>query len=173
MSGLPREEKVNCEWFRDELEAMPANGPGGASAEELLRRLPEPARRHAAECAECKMALEDFAETRLALEGMQGTLPEPAPWFTRHVMQAVAAQEAELEEKQNGFWTGVRRLAPRLVAFAMLLLMLGGTWAFQVRRTTQAKGQQLVPAEGIFEAMPSTPANDDVVIASTHEEKAP
>jgi len=172
MSELPREEKVNCEWFRDELEAIPANGPGRASAEELLRRLPESAREHAAGCAECRMALEDFAETRVALEGMVGTLPEPGPWFTRRVMQAVAAQEAELEEKQNGFWIGVRRLAPRMVAFAMLLLMLGGTWAFQVRRTTLAKGQQLAPAEGIFEATP-TAANDDVVIASTHEEKAP
>jgi len=173
MSGLPREEKVNCEWFRDELEALPAKGPGVASAEELLRQLPESTRQHAAECTECRMALEDFAETRLALEGMFGTLPEPGPWFTRRVMQAVAAQEAELEEKQNGFWIGVRRLAPRLVAFAMLLLMLGGTWAFQVRRTTLAKGQQFVAAEGIFEATPSTPAYDDVVIASTHEEKAP
>ena len=76
-----------------------------------------------------------------------------------------------MEERQNGFWNGVRRLAPRLVAFATLLLMLGGTWAFQVQRASQARGAVLKPAEGIFESQPSTPANDDVV-AIVQEESA-
>ena len=86
---------------------------------------------------------------------MKESLPEAGPWFTTRVMQAIAAQEEEIEERQNGFWTSVRRLAPRLVAFATLLLMLGGTWAFQERRAARANGPQMGPAEGIFEAVPS------------------
>jgi hypothetical protein len=166
------EEIVNCEWFRNELEGMPTDGPRGATAEELLRRLPEPAQTHAAHCAGCEAALEDFAETRRALAEMCGRLPEAGPWFTGRVMRAIATQEEELEEKQNGFWIGVRRLAPRLVAFAMVLLMLGGTWAFQVRRTAKTNGPTLAPSEGLFEVGPSTPANDDI-IASAHEDQVP
>jgi hypothetical protein len=97
------------------------------------------------------------------LRRMQSTLDKPGPWFTRRVMNAIAAQEAELEETQNGFWTSIRRLAPRIVAFATLLLMLGGTWMFTQRRTAQTHGEELLPAEGLFELTPVPPANDDVI----------
>jgi hypothetical protein len=169
MNELPKGAKVNCEWFLSELEGLPT---GDATAEVLLRRLPEEARSHAADCAECAAAVRDFAETRVALEGMEESFPEPGPWFMRRVMQAIAAQEAEIEEKQNGFWSSVRRLAPRLVAFAMLVLMLGGTWAFELQRAARTNKPELRPAEGIFEATPSVQANDDV-IASASEEKLP
>ncbi len=155
--------RVNCELFLNELEALPTDALRGATAAEWRSALPQETQGHAAQCAECEAALQDFAVTRLALARMQESLPEAGPWFTRRVMNAIDAQEIEMEETQNGFWTSVRRLAPRLVAFASLLLMLGGTWMFTERRAARAPGQELAPPEGIFEALPSTPVNDDVI----------
>jgi hypothetical protein len=172
MNGLPKKEQVNCDWFLTELEGLPTDGPRGATADALLEKLPEAARAHAVKCADCEGALQDFAETRKLFVGVQEALPEAGPWFIRRVMQAIGAQEEEIEEKQNGFWISVRGLAPRLVAFAMVLLMLGGTWVFEVRRMERSKGPQLHPTEGIFESAPSVQVNDDV-IAGTYEEPLP
>lgn len=172
MKELPKGGQVKCEWFLNELEGLPVEGLRSVTVEVLLRRLPGEAREHAGRCTECEAAVRDYVETRSALEGMQGSLPEAGPWFARRVMQAIAAREAEIEERKNGFWTGVRRLAPRLVAFATLLLVLGGTWAFQERREARVHGAQLSATEGIFETTPATPVNDDV-IASVHEVPLP
>ncbi len=163
-------EQVNCEWFLSQLEALPAADGDGATAADFLERLPDQAKAHAVNCAECRAAIEDFAETRAAFAGMPESL-EAGPWFTRRVMRAIETQELELEERQTGFWNSVRRLAPRLVAFATLLLMLGGTWAFQVRRSTQSMEPQMTVAEGIFEATPIQ-VNDDIVL-SAHEDRLP
>jgi len=171
MMQLPKGETPNCEWFLDVLEGLPADRPGNATPEVLLTKLPERAREHASHCAHCRAAVADFAETRQVLEGLAQRLPEPGPWFTRRVMNSIAVQEHELEERQEGFWIGVRRLAPRLVALATLLLMLGGTWAFQERRAARTRALEMGPTEGIFESVPSVPINDDV-IASTHQEQA-
>jgi hypothetical protein len=169
MKELPKDDQLVCEWMTGELEGLPSGDGAGQTVEVLLARLPEAAREHAANCAECESAVRDFVDTRLALAQMKESLPEAGPWFTTRVMQAIAAQEEAIEERQNGFWTGVRRLAPRIVAFATLLLMLGGTWAFQERRAARANGPELRPAEGIFEAVPATPANDDIIASATEE----
>ena len=150
MKELPKDEQLICEWMTGELEGLPSGEGDGETAEELLVRLPEAAREHAAKCAECENAVRDFVDTRLALAEMKESLPEAGPWFTRRVMQGIAAREEEIEERQNGFWTGVRRLAPRIVAFATLLLMLGGTWAFQERRAARANGPQTGAGRGNF-----------------------
>jgi hypothetical protein len=168
MNELPKSGNVNCQWLLNELDALPADEPRGATPEEWLSALPQEVRTHVARCTECEAALQDFAVTRRALERMQETLPEPGPWFAGRVMRAIDAHEAELEETQNGFWTSVRRLAPRIVAFATLLLMLGGTWMFTERRAAHSRGQEVLPVEGIFETLPSTPVNDDV-IATYHD----
>jgi hypothetical protein len=168
MNELPKSGKVNCECFLNELEALPADGPRGATPEQWLSALPEAVQAHVARCANCESALRDFAVTRRVLERMHETLPEAGPWFTGRVMRAIDALEVELEETQNGFWTSVRRLAPRMVAFATLLLMLGGTWMFTERRAAHSNGQEVLPVEGIFETVPSTPVNDDV-IATYHD----
>ena len=172
MKELPKGGNMNCEQFLNELEELPNGEARGVTAEVLLKNLPVEARAHAANCKECAATVEDFADARRALAGMPESLPEAGPWFTQRVMRAIAVQEEEMEERQNGFWTSVRRLAPRLVAFATLLLMLGGTWAFEVRRTSRTRGPEVGPAEGIFESMPTTAVNDDV-IASAHEEQMP
>jgi len=172
MNQSPKDTKVNCEQFLSELEALPADRPGMAKPEELLTRIPEVAREHAARCTDCEEALQDFAETRRELEGMRKGLPEAGPWFTVRVMAAIRAKEAEMEEKSEGVWAGVRRLAPRLVAFAAVLLVLGGTWAIEVRQSEHARGPEMKPAESLFEAAPSAPLNDDIV-ASTYPGQKP
>ena len=170
MSELPLGR--NCERLRNELEDLPTEGPRGATAEEWRTALSDDSQEHASRCQECQAAVEDFAVTRRTFECMQEMLPEAGPWFARRVMQAIDAEETELEERVNGFWSSVRRLAPRMVAFATLLLMLGGTWAFEERRAAKTKGPEPSPAEGIFEALPSAPMNDDV-IATNYEELHP
>jgi hypothetical protein len=166
MKELPRDQSV-CEWMIGELEGMPGGDGAGETPEGSLARLPEAAREHVAKCAACENAVRTFVDTRLALADMKETLPVAGPWFTKRVMQAIAAQEVETEERLNGFWSGVRRLAPRIVAFAMLMLMLGGTWAFQERRAARASGPELRPAEGMFEAPPPAPVNDDIIASAT------
>ena len=162
-----------CEEFLEELERLPAGLPGRPTGRDWRELLPQKAREHAATCANCEEALEDFAETREALAGMAESLPEPGPWFVARVMAKIGAQERELEEQANGVWISVMRLAPRLAAFAAVLLVLGGTWALELRRAEQSRRQQTRPAaEGLFEAAPNTPLNDDI-IANTHEEQQP
>jgi hypothetical protein len=171
MRELPMGEQIDCVWLQNQLEDLPPGDVGSASA--LLAQLPEEARTHAAACAECRAAVQDFVDTRQVLAAMSENLPQAGPWFTTRVMRAIATQEREVEERQTGFWVYVRRLAPRLVALATLVLMLGGTWAFQERRAaTRAQGGQIGPTEGIFEAVPTAAPNDDI-IATAHEDKLP
>jgi len=170
MRELPMGEKINCEWLRNELEGLRPGDAGNASP--LLVQLPEELRAHAAACAECQAALQNWADTRQAFAAMSEDLPQPGRWFTARVMGAIAAQEHDIEERKNGFWVNVRRLAPRLVALATLLLMLGGTWAFQERRAASSmQGTRMGPVESIFEGVPAPP-NDDI-IATAHEDKLP
>ena len=168
MSNGPIGAGMNCEEFREELERLPLGMTGEATAEGWGNLLPEASQAHAAKCAECQAALADFAETRAALSGMKASLPEPGPWFSARVMAQIRAQE----EQVNGVWVNVRRLAPRLAAFAAVLLVLGGTWAMELRRAEQSRQQEVRPAEGLFETAPSAPLNDDIV-ASTYEERQP
>jgi hypothetical protein len=167
MNGLPEDKRVNCEWFLNQLEELPRDSR--TTVEVYRAKLPPQARQHAAECADCEAALRDWIDTQLALEGMRALLPEPGPWFTSRVMQSIAAQELEHEESVEGFWAGVRRLAPRLVAFAMLLLMVGGTWAFEQHRSARQNNLQNPSIEGIFQTAPSAPVNDDIVAVSLPE----
>ena len=172
MNDRPAKEHVTCEWFLNELEGLPADEPKAATPEEYLARMPEAARGHAARCASCEAALRDFVETRDALEGMKGKLPKAGPWFAKRVMAAIGAREAEIEEKKEGVWLSVRRLAPRVVAFAAVMLIVGGSWMFEVRRADQAQGKAEQAAESLFEGASSAPVNDDVMIG-TYEEPRP
>jgi hypothetical protein len=171
MSEPQKNSKENCEWFLNAVEELPVGGPSGATPEELLTRMPVAAREHAVVCRNCEEALTDFAETRQALERMKAGLPDAGLWFPGRVMAAIRAQE-EIEEKKEGVWISVRRLAPRMVAFAAVLLLLGGSWAIQLRRADQIRGPEMRPAESLFEAAPSAPVNDDIV-ASVYMEQQP
>ena len=129
MGNLLNREEANCRRFLDALEELPLSGGIRKSAEEWRTELPEAEDEHAGRCEACRTALEEFAETRNALAGV--AVHEPGPWFSARVMAAINARE----EKEYGVWIGVRRLAPRLVALSALLLVLGGSWALELRKT--------------------------------------
>lgn len=128
---LNRDEQ-NCRRFLDALEELPLSGGLRKSAEEWRAELPEEEDVHAGSCEACRMALEEFAETRNALA--ETAVQKPGPWFATRVMAAISAREQE-EEARDGVWISVRRLAPRLVALSALLLVLGGSWALELRKT--------------------------------------
>lgn len=157
MGNLWHRESANCERFRDALEALPVEGNPRRSAEEWRVELPEAEARHAGECAQCRTALEEFAETRSVVAGM--TLAQPGPWFTARVMAAITARERD-EESRDGVWISVRRLAPRMVAFSALLLILGGSWAVQQRSNDSTKADVRV-GDMVFDSSAAPTWYDD------------
>lgn len=172
MNDRPVGAGRNCQEFLETLEEFEVPSSGVSTAMQWLAELPEKARAHAANCASCGAALEDFVETRVALARMRPALPEPPPWFAARVMTTIRSRENEMEEQRNGVWISVRRLAPRLAAFAGVVLVLGGTWAMELRRSDQRQQQELRQMEGLFETAPSTPLNDDI-LPGTYEERQP
>jgi hypothetical protein len=157
-----------CRGFREELEGLAAGNAEEATAPSVLARLSSAARSHSEACAECRQAVGDLAETREALLPLRASVAEPGPWFTARVMAAIRARENELEERSNGVWLGVRRLAPRLVALCALVLLVGTTWAYQVRREDLARRAWLGSADSVFESVPA-PLDDDVLVGGQGE----
>jgi len=170
MSDRPR--KMECEGFLEALEATRPEKGGEVTPEVLLGLMNEATRGHAAACADCNAAVEGMSVTRRELTRLSEGPGEPGPWFTARVMGAIRAKENEIEEKKNGVWISVRRLAPRLVAFCTVLLVLGGTWALEVRKAEEARQAEMRPVESVFETGPSAPLNDDV-LAISHQEPHP
>jgi hypothetical protein len=138
-----------CRRFLEEMEMGPASVGSG----------------HQQVCADCRAALEDFLATRKALEPLSLPVAEAGPWFATRVMAAIRSRENEQEERRNGVWLGIRRLAPRLVALCGLVLVVGTTWAYQVRQDELARRLQISSGESIFESVPA-PLNDDVMIGA-------
>jgi len=164
MSETQRMGRPECDEVLNELEELKA---GKMTPGEVLAALTGASNRHALECEECAHAIDEMVMTREALWPMKETQPEAGPWFAARVMAGVRAAEKEIEEKKEGLWISVRRLAPRLVAFAALLLVLGGTWAMELRHRESASGQAEVrQTEGLFESAPSAPLNDDIVASA-------
>jgi len=158
-----RPEKMECQRFLEELETTRPERGVEAAPQVLLRRMSEATRGHAEACGSCRTAVEEVVETRRELARLSEAADEPGPWFTARVMGAIRAKENENEETKNGVWISVRRLAPRLVAFCTVLLVLGGTWALEVRKAEEARQAEMRPVEGLFETAPSTALNDDVM----------
>lgn len=147
-------EKANCRRFLDTLEELPLSGGTRKSAEEWRAELPEAEDEHAGRCEACRTALEEFAETRNALTGV--AVHEPGPWFSARVMAAISARE----EKEDGVWIGVRRLAPRLVALSALLLVLGGSWALELRKTDGLNAERR-SGDTVFDSTVAPTSYDD------------
>ncbi|HTP67937.1 MAG TPA: hypothetical protein VMJ35_03465 [Dongiaceae bacterium] len=162
--------RPECEVLLNELEEL---GVDRLTEGEVSSALTGTSRQHAVRCEECRAAIEDFLATREGLLPARELVLEPGPWFVARVMAAVKSTENEIEEKKEGVWISVRRFAPRLAAFAGLLLVLGGTWAMEVhRREAALQVPQMRQAEGLFETVPSAAASDEVV-ATAGEEARP
>jgi hypothetical protein len=166
MKDRPIGVEASCEAFLEELERLPLERPEPETAGSWRELLPQEARVHAMSCSTCEAALEDFAESRQAWGTLAESAVEPSPWFMQRVMAQIRAQE---EEQTNGVWVSVRRIAPRLAAFAAVLLVLGGTWVMELRRVAETRQQQMHAAEGLFEGGPNTPPNDDIVVSASEE----
>ena len=160
-------KKSQCQRFLEELEGV-LTGAVEVNSQTVLAQMSSAARGHAEVCAECSGAVEDLTETRKALLPMSTPVAEAGPWFAARVMAAIRAKENELEERSNGVWLGVRRLAPRLVALCAVVLVVGTTWAYQVRQEDLARQLALRPAESVFESAPA-PLNDDVLVGGQGE----
>ena len=164
--------RPECQEVLNELEELTLGERRVESASALGEMLTEGAKRHARHCGECEAALEDYATTREALLAMKGEPPEAGPWFAARVMAAVRSAEDEIEAKKESVWISVRGLAPRLAAFAGLLLVLGGTWAMELRhQEATARVPEVRPAEGLFESMPVAVSNDDIVASAAEESR--
>jgi len=163
MNDTRRFGRPECDEVLNQLEEM---NVAIATVDETFSALTAETRRHAKSCSVCQAAIMDFAETREGLATMKQGMPEAGPWFAARVMMAVKAAEREIEERKEGVWVSVRRLAPRLAAFAALLLVLGGTWAMELRRRDVAGQTELRQAEGLFESGQSAPLNDDIVASA-------
>jgi hypothetical protein len=168
MSNDLEKKNRECRRYLEELEGVAASDAGETTGPSVLAQMSSEARGHAEVCAECRGAVEDLAETRRALLPMSAPVAEAGPWFAARVMAAIRARGNELEERSNGVWLGVRRLAPRLVALCTLVLVVGTTWAYQVREEDLARQLALRPAESVFESVPA-PLNDDVLAGGQGE----
>jgi hypothetical protein len=162
--------RPECQEFLSELDEIKIEKGKPETVREVKAKLPEMAKQHALRCEGCALALEDFVATRGALIEME-VPAEPSPWFATRVMTAIRAAENEIEEKKEGVWVSIRRLAPRLAAFAALLLVLGGTWAMELRQRETAKQRpEMKQVEGLFEGAPNTALNDDIVAGASEEQ---
>jgi|SRR5208337_4607389 len=168
MSNDLEMKNSKCRRFLEELEGLAASGAGEVKSQTLLAQMSSEARGHAEVCAACSGTVEDLAETRGALLPLSAPVAEAGPWFAARVMAAIRAKEKELEERSNGVWLGVRRLAPRLVALCTVLLVVGTTWAVELRREDLTRRAWLGSAESVFEPVP-TPLNDDVLVGGQGE----
>jgi predicted anti-sigma-YlaC factor YlaD len=157
MGNLVNRDEQKCRRFLDALEELPLSGGMRRNTEEWRSELPEAEEEHSGSCEACRTALEEFAETRNALSGM--TMDEPGPWFTTRLMAAIATQEKE-EEARDGVWISVRRLAPRLVALSALLLVLGGSWALELRKTDGLNAERK-SGDAVFDSSVSPVSYDD------------
>jgi hypothetical protein len=157
-----------CGRFLEELEAVAAGDAKEVNAQTVVTQMSRQARGHVEVCADCRSAVENLAETQRALLPMSTPVAEAGPWFAARVMAAIRARENELAERSNGVWLGVRRLAPRLVALCAVVLLVGTTWAYQVRQQDLAQQLQLQSGESVFESVPA-PLNDDVLVGGQGE----
>jgi hypothetical protein len=155
MWSLLRRNQNECSRLRDALETA------GELAPQLLA--------HLSDCADCRAAAEELQKSRALLRGLPSNGAQASPWFVARVMTAIAARESELRRSAET-WTVVPRLAARLTWISALVLLLAGTWLYEMPRSAQSRSSSDTTAESLFDPSPSPAAQDDVL--ATQVERA-
>ena len=152
-----------CEAVRDSLE----RGTGGEEFDGVialgprLARLPERVRQHIARCSECRTFADELHEVR-GVFAAEDVGPQPSPYFLARVMTAIADRERELESGAQT-WAAVPRLAYRLSILASLVLLIAGTWLYQMPSASTKDGMTAQHwSEGLVEF---GPVQDDLLVS--------
>jgi hypothetical protein len=106
------------------------------------------------------------AEVQALLRDGEPQRREPSPFFSKRVMAAIEAQEAELTRRARA-WAAIPGFASRLSAIAALLLLMAGTWLY----TGSSRRPDLT--NGIFEdsaAQAASTSQDEVFATPAAEE---
>jgi hypothetical protein len=166
MWNLLKKRNEECARFQDELDTWASSLVNRDMLDDILAKLPLPQREHAAGCAECRVAVEDFLQVREMLKRVsRGAANTENTYFSGRVMTAIAAKEAELNGPV-GTWIALPRLASRLALAACAILLVGSTWLYQRPRSVQQNQPTLSGSpEYLFEAPPAPPTQDDVLVS--------
>lgn len=167
MSNLLKQNTDACSELRDHLEAGSGGGaaPPATTLEELFSALPLPLRNHAASCAECGVAAEEFLSVRALLSALPAPAAAPNDWFAPRVMAAIAAREAEVQRKGTS-WAAVSMLASRLSLVSAALLLVVSTWIYQRPSKAPARNSSADSAqESLFETSQPQPNQDDILVS--------
>lgn len=146
-----RKNRGPCAELRDSLETS-----AGTAA------LPPSLQKHLADCLECRAVADELFATRALLRKMPATAAAPGPWFPARVMAAIAARESNLQRTLEA-WTVVPRFAARLTWISALALLLACTWLYEAPKSAPRSGSE-GGVESLFDAVPNSPAQDDVLI---------
>lgn len=157
---------------RAALDEWERSGGAGVSSEAQFTALGEKSREHLLSCASCMEKMRDAAEVRKLLERAgQAWERETAPsaYFASSVMEAIRAQEAELEEAAKT-WAFLPKLTLRLAEITVLLVLLASAWMYvtprrAAERPSVANGATSVTPDGLFERSPTPSTKDEVLVS--------
>jgi hypothetical protein len=163
MLSLFRRKKKACSNFLDAF----TDTVNIATLQEFLASAPTQQRAHAAACADCRNAAEEFLVARALLTALPSQADSSRPWFPSKVMAAIAARETEVRRLATA-WTLVPRLASRLACISALAILIAGTWLYRkpVSSPPSQTGTE-ASVESIFET--SAPPHQDDVLSSAME----
>lgn len=157
---------------RTALDEWERSGGAEASSETQLAALSKKTHEHLLSCAACMEKMQDAAEVRKLLEGAGQTREResaPSAYFASSVMEAIRAQEAELEEAART-WAFLPKWTLRLAEITVLLVLLASAWMYlaprrAAERPSVANGATSVTPDGLFERSPTPSTKDEVLVS--------
>jgi hypothetical protein len=125
--------------------------------------LPAELAQHAASCAECRSAVDDFRASQVLLTALRHRPAEFKPWFAKGVMAAIAAREAQLQGSLEK-WIAIPRLASKFAWVSVLALLLSGSWLVGRQQASRTAWMPTdLAGETLVDRHPAPVDNDDVL----------